>query len=84
MYQRADWEGIGLASLIAVGYMFAAVLGIFLFPPFFICLWLSYGDLEYCSFGLWSNNYEYGSYYDEYGPTLYKGEAPEYKWEYEC
>mmetsp|Transcript_34591 Transcript_34591/g.52922 ORF Transcript_34591/g.52922 Transcript_34591/m.52922 type:complete len:101 (-) Transcript_34591:31-333(-) len=38
--------------------MVISIAGIFLFPPFLICLIMEEGDLDTCSLGIWGNAYK--------------------------
>ena len=39
-------------------HLFLTVMGLIMFPPLILCLMFSTGDVEGCSFGVWSNAYK--------------------------
>ena len=43
--------------LLGAGYIFLSLIGAFVFPPELICLWITNGDLNTCTFGIWGNGY---------------------------
>lgn len=83
-----DWYVVVIYIGLVMVYLLTSFLGVFLFPPMISCLMLTYGDLETCSLGMWSNEYQednyYSSYYNSYDPEPYQGEQPIYPWRYEC
>ena len=50
---------------IVLAVVLTSILGAVIFPPFVICLYLTDGDLNECSWGLWSNWYRSGNYYED-------------------
>ena len=54
MFQTFDWDGIGPWLLVIPLSPFISLAGIFLFPPFILCL-LFTDDLNNCSYGIWGN-----------------------------
>ena len=52
-----DWELVGTWAIIIFAYFALSMIGPWVWPPAIICLWLTSGDLETCSLGIWSNGY---------------------------
>mmetsp|Transcript_19760 Transcript_19760/g.30485 ORF Transcript_19760/g.30485 Transcript_19760/m.30485 type:complete len:107 (+) Transcript_19760:364-684(+) len=53
-----DWTSILFWSLVTLAYMILSAVGLFLFAPFISCLWMTEGDLNTCSVGIWGNAYK--------------------------
>ena len=53
-----DWETVGVWVGIILAYVILSFLGLILFPPMVICLFLTEGDLDTCSFGIWNTGYK--------------------------
>jgi hypothetical protein len=65
----------------ALAYLGLSVLGVLLMPPFGICIYLTEGDLDTCSLGIWNNDYMLWSKPE---PVPYNGEEPIFVWNYLC
>jgi hypothetical protein len=50
----------------ALFYLILSFGGVLLFPPMAICLYLTDGDLEYCSLGVFNNDYKKKKLFDTY------------------
>lgn len=57
MFAQVNWEEVVGYLLIAVGYIVLSLAGAFAFPPALICLWITNGNLNTCSMGVWGNGY---------------------------
>ena len=56
-FSTVDWEEIGVKVLFVWSYIGFSFIGPWVFPPMLICLWTTEGNLDYCSFGVWGNDY---------------------------
>lgn len=57
MFATIDWNEVGGYMLIIGAYLFVAIAGMAIFPPFIICLVVTEGNLNICSAGIWGNGY---------------------------
>jgi len=56
-FASVDWAAVGVWVVIIMIYIALSLIGPWVFPPALICLWLTEGNLETCSLGIWSNGY---------------------------
>ena len=56
-FATVDWQGVATYIFLAWCYFALSVIGIFAFPPFFICIYMTEGNLDSCSLGIWGNGY---------------------------
>jgi len=52
-----DWATVGAWAGLAWVYFGLSCVGPFFFPPFAICVYMTDGDLNTCSLGIWGNEY---------------------------
>jgi len=52
-----NWESVRAYLAMAWLYVALSFMGPWLFPPAAICLFLTNGNLDTCSLGIWSNDY---------------------------
>ena len=57
LFQKIDWGEAGIIAAISFGYAVLAFIGFFIFPPLLMCLIVSDGNLNDCTFGIWGNGY---------------------------
>ena len=57
MFSTINWEEVFGWVILIGAYLIISVIGAFAFPPAMICLWLSDGNLNTCSMGIWGNGY---------------------------
>ena len=71
--------------IVALAYIWLAFGGLILFPPMAICLYLSDGNLDLCSVGVWSNDYKAHEQYSSegnHGGYYYEEPYEEYHCDY--
>lgn len=88
-FANMDQESTETYLLYALGYLALSVVGLIAFPPMVICFYMTDGDLNTCSLGIWGNSYQsdeyYGDYYnDSYTPDERQDDPPTYSWNYFC
>jgi hypothetical protein len=52
-----NWDAVGTYLALAWLYVALTCIGPFVFPPFVLCIYMTDGDLDTCSMGVWGNDY---------------------------
>jgi hypothetical protein len=83
-----DWFVVLLWFFFLGGFILLSLLGLVAFPPFAICIFMTEGNLKFCSLGIWDNSYKetYDYYYSSYsyGPEPYNGEESIKPYDVQC
>jgi len=56
-FAYVNWDAVMVWVFIIMVYAALSLVGPWVFPPALICLWFTEGNIETCSFGIWSNGY---------------------------
>ena len=68
LFASIDWEAVAVYIFLAWVYFALSLIGIFAFPPFAICIFMTEGNLDSCSLGIWGNGYTERTFDDSYVP----------------